>query len=335
MILLAGGFFAGGFFGLIAAVVLARMSPCVLDLREASEVLQQPMDRLPKDRSLSMNLLETLGEPSDRVRAVVDGLCARAEAYGPADEPLVVAVTGTRRSAGTSTLAASMSARFAASGRSVVLVDADPRNSELSHLLAPHGPGKSALRAQAQGKPSHYPDGSGRSPFVSTSIGGLRFVGASSNGDGSPLRRKDVGDIVEAASVVGAEVVVFDDGPLSGAASTSQLAQTADVVVLAVPLRRQDRRGLAAAARQLQNRKGELLAVATPVNDRERIFHRFGHLSMAKLKSAVATKSPQPSTGDSDFLWSRLSSLRARLFHAERLAFLRDEPRDGVVDRAG
>ena len=45
-ILLAGGILAGAFFGLVAAVVLARNSPRVIDLQEASEVLQQPIDVL-------------------------------------------------------------------------------------------------------------------------------------------------------------------------------------------------------------------------------------------------------------------------------------------------
>ena len=65
---------------------------------------------------------------------------------------------------------------------------------------------------------------------------------------------------------------------------------------------------------------------APPRRQRSRV--RGERAAMAKFKSPlVAIKCPHPSTGDSVFLWSVLSSLRARFFHAERLAFRGDDYR--------
>ncbi|MFT3852372.1 MAG: hypothetical protein QM733_06510 [Ilumatobacteraceae bacterium] len=79
----------------------------------------------------------------------------------------------------------------------------------------------------------------------------------------SVLRRDRVAGLVRAASER-ANFVVFDAGPLLDSASSVQLMRMADVVALAVPMRRQRVRHLQAVARQLESARGRLLPVITP-----------------------------------------------------------------------
>ena len=96
---------------------------------------------------------------------------------------------------------------------------------------------------------------------------GVRVVGAGGQAGGPALRRQQVPDLLDAATRL-ASVLVIDAGPVLAAASSAQLAQLADAVVLAVPRRRLLRRTLASVASQLADRRDDLLVVVMPARRR-------------------------------------------------------------------
>jgi hypothetical protein len=90
-------------------------------------------------------------------------------------------------------------------------------------------------------------------------------------------------------------LVIFDAGALFGTASSIHLSQIADVVVLAIPLRRQRVRGLTLVAQQLQSRRGQLLPVATPMK-----FRQWTHTYFPARKNPAATRRHLVTDGSSE-----------------------------------
>ncbi|MFM2071684.1 MAG: hypothetical protein RLZZ623_1947 [Actinomycetota bacterium] len=266
LLLVAGGI-AGVLLGLIVCVLVARLSSKALDENQIAELLgQQLVGEFPSSRVLAKNRRAAIENLPPRVHEFVDFLCVRAEAHARANETLTVVVVGTERSAGTTTLAAAMATRFAANGSQVTLIDVDPRNPELTRLFAAGSPGIPALLATGSDQgalPKRGRDGSRLDPFSPTSIRGLSVIGIGDKADSSGLRRQNVPDIIATASAH-SHVVVFDGGPLMDSASSVQLAQLCDTLVLAVPMRRQLTRTLATIATQVRGRRGELLPVSMP-----------------------------------------------------------------------
>lgn len=269
--LVAGGAIAGMFIGLLLAVTIARLSAKVVGSKQVAEILSQPLvGDFPYSRALAKNPVPIDQVPID-VSAFVDALCVRAEASAHAANALVIVVTGTERSAGSTTLAATMANRFALSGSQVLLVDADTTDPRIS-LAFPNGAGIPAFLAQAAraGDAGRRPVGrSNGEPLATTSIPGLAVLGLGNKLEQQSLRRHNVPQLVEAAAAQ-AHVVIFDGGPLASAASTVQLMQLADTVVLAVPVKRQRVLELEAVARLLHSRRGELLPVSMPASSRGR-----------------------------------------------------------------
>ena len=257
-----GGFFAG----LIGAVLLGRLSPRVLDPAQASEVLGRPVvGEFPRARALAKSRRAALSSLPPNVIPFVDNLCVRAEASARPGASLVVVVAGSERSAGTTTLAAAMANRYAALGSQVLLVDADLRHPEVTALFAPGRPGIAALldhgdETDASGLRRRPSLGD---PFTPSGIPGLSVIGLGDKSASAPLRRQNVQDVVEAASRH-AHVVVFDGGPLLDSATTVQLAQVADAVVLTMPMKRQRMDALAGVVHQIRASRAELLPVGTP-----------------------------------------------------------------------
>ncbi len=257
-----GGFFAG----LVGAVLLGRLSPRILDPAQASEVLGRPVvGEFPRARSLGKSRHAALGNLPSNVIPFVDNLCVRAEATARPGSSLVVVVAGSQRSAGTTTLAAAMANRYAALGSQVLLVDADLRHPEVTALFAPGRPGIAALLNHGDDT-----DASGvrrrpslGDPFTPTGVPGLSVIGLGDKSASAPLRRQNVQDVVEAASRH-AHVVVFDGGPLLDSATTVQLAQVADAVVLTMPMKRQRMDALVGVIHQIRASRAELLPVGTP-----------------------------------------------------------------------
>jgi Mrp family chromosome partitioning ATPase len=256
--ILAAGVLGGLVFGLVLAVVAARLSRKVLDNEEASEILQVPVvGSVPRygisnDRRAVVEYLPANATP------FIDHLRVRTDALDRQHHALVVVVTGTDVSVGTTSLAGALANRFALNGAEVIVVDADPLHPELSQLF----------ELQPAGLPA-YPGGPPRSPGSAsllrpTRVPTLQVVAAADMMEsGSVLRREDVPKLV-ARLDPHADVIIVDGGPFLGAASTVQFAHIADAVVLVIPSGRQQKQALALIGRELREQQPNVLAVTTP-----------------------------------------------------------------------
>lgn len=263
-LVVAGGL-AGAVVGLVVAVIWARLSRKVLDAEHVEELLGRPVvgrfPRLFRSDRTKRNVLQAL--PS-RVVPFVDQLCVRAEANAAPDQPLTVAVVGTERGAAATTVALAMAGRYGANGSSVVLVDADVRGPEISKLFHADG-GIPALLANAVAQAAGKGHRTKLDPFTPTPVGEVKVLGLGDKADGTPLRRQNVADMLAAvAADPTVHVIVIDAGPVLDAASTVQICQLVDAVVLAVPHSNQTVDLLQTVAHQLDGRRGELLPVITP-----------------------------------------------------------------------
>lgn len=292
--IVAAGVLGGALLGLIACVLVARMSSKAIDENQIAELLgQQIVGEFPSSRVLAKSRRAAVENLPPKVHPFVDFLCVRAEAHSRANESLSVVVVGTERSSGTTTLAAAIAARFAANGSQVTLIDVDPRNPELTRLFAAGSPGIPGLLASSGNGalPARGRDGSRVDPFRPTGVRGLSVVGIGDKTDSSGLRRQNVPDIIATASAH-SHVVVFDGGPLMDAASSVQLAQLCDTLVLAVPMRHQLTRSLTTIASQVRGRRGELLPVSMPASRSRR--------SRSSGKSAMSASAPLGLAGEPD-----------------------------------
>ncbi|MEM7272684.1 MAG: hypothetical protein AAF547_06350 [Actinomycetota bacterium] len=258
--LLAGGIFAGFMLGLALAIAWARFSTKVLDEDTASEILGAPVvSEFPHYRSLARQPLAAFQSLPRSAVPIVDQLCVLAEAKAQIDMPLAVAVVGTQRGAGATTLALAMAERFAGAGSSVVLVDADVRDPRVTAIFNATGDGGVPSVVANDGA---LIDQRGRSVFTRTMDPEVSVLGLGANRGAASLRRETVASVLEAARRK-AQIVVFDGGPALDLASTLQLTSLADAVVLSVPLSRQKSDALSDLSRQLGNVRHKLLPVIT------------------------------------------------------------------------
>lgn len=292
--LLAGGIFAGFMLGLALAIAWARFSTKVLDEDSASQILGAPVvSELPHYRSLSRQPLAAFQSLPRSAVPVIDQLCVLAEAKAQIDVPLAVAVVGSQRSAGSTTLALAMAERFAAAGSSVVVVDADVRDPRITAIFNATGDGGVPSVVANDGA---LIDQRGRSVFTRTMDPEVSVLGLGPNRGAAALRRETVAAVLEAARRK-AQIVVFDGGPALDLASTLQLTALADAVVLAVPLSRQKSDDLADLSRQLGSVRHKLLPVITsPARRAARgnIVGADGVISMPSLGAKNATPAVQP-----------------------------------------
>ncbi|MGF1597367.1 MAG: hypothetical protein ACFCVK_10645 [Acidimicrobiales bacterium] len=258
--LLAGGLLAGAILGVVVALLWARFSTKVLDEISAGELLGAPVvSEFPHYRSLARNPLGAFQALPRSAVPGVDQLCVRAEAMARIGEPLIVLVTGTMRTAGSTTLALAMAERFAAGGASVVLVDADVRDPRVTALFNATADGGVPSVITNDGA---LVDQRGRSAFTRTMDPAVSVLGLGPNRGSAALRRDTVPAVLDAARRK-AEIVVVDGGPVLDLASTIQFAALADAVVLAVPLSRQKADALSDMGRQLESVSDKLLPVVT------------------------------------------------------------------------
>ena len=264
----AAGLLAGAFLGLLACVSLLRLSTVSDDMDEVAAMLGGAfVGRFPRIRALARTRRAAVEQLPSRAAAMVDEVCVRAEANASPGQALTVLVAGTERSSGCTTLAASLANRYAANGSQVLLIDVDPRDSELTRLFAPATSGIAGLLALdhelADAGRGPRPRDGFADPFSATTMPGLTVIGIGDKTGVLGFRRQHVPQILAIAAHHG-HVVVFDGGPMMDAASTMQLAQLVDTLVMAVPDRRQPNRVLSVIAAQLRGRRGELLLVAMP-----------------------------------------------------------------------
>lgn len=266
-LLVAVGGIGGLLVGALLAVLRVRLAPTVLDEAEVVDTLGMPIAAtIPFDRSLAAAAPNVLVDQSEIVRSVIDELCVRAEASARSDESFAVVVASAQRVAGGTTLAVALAARYAASGASVLLVDADPRHPDLISSFDIALDRRLELAPSGRTAKTRGSRGPGTRPIITampTSLDQVHVVGLGDLTDAEVIRRQNIPEIIATASQY-ADVVVFDTGPLLDAASTVELTELADAVVFAVPVRRQRSQTLQVAARQLRSCSGLLLPVATP-----------------------------------------------------------------------
>jgi len=252
------GVLGGAVLALLLAVLAARLSRKVLDNQEASEILAVPVVGAVPSYRISSDRRAVIEYLPASATAFVDHLRVRTDALNRRHHALIVVVTGTDVSVGTTSLAGALANRFALNGAEVLVVDADPLHPELTELF----------ELQPAGLPA-YIGGPPRAPGIAallrpTRVPNLQIVAASDMMEGaSVLRREDVPKLLARLDPL-AEVIIVDGGPFLGAASTVQFAHIADAVVLAFPDGRQQKQALALIGRELREKQPNVLAVSTP-----------------------------------------------------------------------
>ena len=281
--LMLAGLLGGPMLGLGLALLSARLSSRVVDTAQVEEMLGQPIAaRLRRIRGLGGNRSDVIRSLPVAAEGAIDLLCVRAEANASPTSALRIAVIGTERGAGSTTLAVAVAGRFARKGSTVVLVDADQNDPEVSEAFrTTTDAGLPALLARVDRISEVKLTGVDRRPRSATHAGNravftpvtpdVRILGQGPKVGQPVLRRSNVPALLERLDNE-AQVIVFDAGPLLDAATTVQIAAAVDAIILAVPFRRQRVSSLEAVARQLQTREGELLPVVTsPAKRRRRV----------------------------------------------------------------
>lgn len=261
--------FAGPLLGLmvgcLAAVGLARASDRVLDADEVSEVLGVPVTGRAVVRASDAAAVLATRVPQE-IAGVTHHLCVRSEASGSSGRALVVVVAGAQGAAGTDVVAAAMSRAFAEAGARTVMLAAGGRPSAQMSEIFGEDVDNIGLLVQLDQSPGVASRSREQLRVLEVGDPAVRFAGPGPGSDGSDLRRQDVASLLHAASL-GADVVIVDAGDLMASAASVRLAQSADVVVLAVPVGRQQRVALSDVAREVRE-LGTVLPVMTRVRSR-------------------------------------------------------------------
>lgn len=255
---LAAGILGGLVLGLILAVIAARLSRRVLDNEDAAEILGVPVVGSVPSYQISSDRRAVIEYLPSRATPFIDHLRVRVDALDRHHHALMVLVTGTDVSVGTTSLAGALANRFALNGAEVIVVDADPHHPELTQLFEVQ---PAAIPAYA-GAPTRAPGVS--SVLRPTRVPSLNVVAAADMMEsGGVLRREDVPKLLARLDPL-ADVIIVDGGPFLGAASTVQFAHIADAVVLAFPAARQQKQALGLIGRELREQQPNVLAVCTP-----------------------------------------------------------------------
>ena len=314
------GVLGGPLLGIGIALLTARMSSKVMDVTQVEEMLGQPIAaKVGRNRGLAAARPDVIRMLPNAAEGAIDLLCVRAEANASPTSSLRIAVIGTQRGAGATTLAVAIAGRFARKGSTVVLVDADQNDPEVSDAFRATGDaGLPALLARADRISDVKFSGTDRRPRSATHAGNrpvytpvtpdLRILGQGPKLTQPVLRRSNVPALLERLDNE-AQVIVFDAGPLLDAATTVQIASAVDAIVLAVPVRRQRVSSLEAVARQLQTREGELLPVITSP-DRRRQGGRRRDEAAPVVDAIEQSSSVDPGSGSGG---SAVRTARARL----------------------
>jgi capsular polysaccharide biosynthesis protein/Mrp family chromosome partitioning ATPase len=255
-----GGGLVGLLLGLAVAVMLARLSGRIVDMREVEEALGASVTAdIPRVGGLEplKGLLDKLPIELDES---IDQLCVRAESKGSPGKTLTIAVVGTMRPSGVTTLAVALAARFNELGSSVVLVDADLANSAITRTFAPSGLGIPALLANdnidtRSGKSRPQQD-----PYVS--YGTVHVLGLGARNGRASLPRAQVAEVIDGASRE-AQIVVIDAGEALDSSSALEICRLVDVVIVAVPVKKQRRQILEEIGGELSGRARSILPVIT------------------------------------------------------------------------
>lgn len=259
------GFLGGLIIGALVAVGLARSSTTVLDADEVERLLNIPIaGSLPKDRLSDRRELLLSSPLSPSTEVAIEALCVRSEASGGTRTPLTIVVTSADKNAGATTIAAAMARRIATETR-VILIDVCTSDPELSRLIGSEADGVAQF-LEPDGLAHRHANGTLQTMLhsVPSPQSSLQVAGLGDHSDRVRIRREDVASLIQAAGVR-ADVVVVDAGRLMSSASNVQLAELADVVILAIPIKRQRSATLRVVGQELRRASGAVFPVLTPV----------------------------------------------------------------------
>lgn len=267
------GLMAGLLLGVAAAILVARFSGLVIDRFEFESILGLRLSgEFPHSSTLARSRLSALNKLATRQERMIDRLTVRAEANTVEDRGMIVAVVGTQRGAGTTTLALALASRFADSESNAVLVDFDYQDPALTRGFGGFGDGGlpailSLIDQEAdRNRPYSAHERSRRIDptvvYADRPKPHLRVVGIGSSEEARVVRRADVSRLLTYLASEG-DVVVVDGGPLFESATAEQLLRLADVVVLAAPARRLRTSTLDAVSRLIVGRADAVLPVMT------------------------------------------------------------------------
>lgn len=248
----------GLMMGLVGAIVAARVSRRIIRPDEAVAILDRPLfGVMPRQGALRSHRDEALRSPSRAVASFIDELCVMAEVHSAPGEGLIVLVAGSQRSSGTTTTAVTMATRMAAGGCTVLLIDADARDSEITSLF----PADYGLSNMASAEP--VPPRGVSAEVPQSGVPGLVVVGLHNLADRTALRRGNVAQFARKASRL-FDVVVFDGGALLGSAAAAHLAEVSDVVVMPFPTHHQSIQQLERVGQRLTAHAREAIVIAVP-----------------------------------------------------------------------
>jgi Mrp family chromosome partitioning ATPase len=269
---LAGAFF-GLLLGIAIAILWAQLSSYTFAPQQVAQALGHPVvGTFRRSRHLATQRTKALSALPTSTVGVIDQLCVRAEANAGSNGTLTVAVVGTERNAGCSTLAAALAGRFAASGTRVLLIDADQHEPELTRELGgTRSGGIPALLATTDTGPAAGTRRSRRAEtiYTPTPEPDVMLLGHGSNLDAATLHRTEVRPLLEVTSA-DSPLVTVDAGSVLDSAVAVQFCHQVDTVVLAVPLRHQRKDGLEVVSRQLRGSRAAILPVVTEPHRRFR-----------------------------------------------------------------
>lgn len=234
----------GGFgLGCLIALMWNRFSAKVADEAMVSEILGLPIaGTVPPARGLAKLPISALTDPPEPLRGQIQRIAVAAEAQGPVDRPTRVVVVGAQRGAGTTTLAMLVAHEFISSDATVALVDADPKSSRLTEIVG-------STNATFDDLVHVDLD---RMASEAVLIGPTTPAGR--------LRRGEIEPFFDALAK-STRIVVVDGGSVLSAATTVDLCYAADVVILAVPTRRQNIAALQAVGRAVT--RSDVMVVTT------------------------------------------------------------------------
>lgn len=268
-LILGASLFVGLIAGALAAVALARRSGRVLDTDDVEEALGIPIAAtLPRSSRTADRSSLLVEPPGDSLVPTIHELCVRAEA-SESDDGLTVAVIGTAAGAGATEIAAAMATHLGGQGVDVLLVDLDTVHPELSRLAGMASNGSSTLfRTDRTNKSLPSQDGASarvKVDAIKKNAAGVAFAGVGT--EPGRISRESMERVVTSLRR-SAAVVVIDGGAMMDAASSVRLAEVADVVVLAVPIKRQRASTLVIVGQQLRLSAATVLPVITRTSDR-------------------------------------------------------------------
>jgi Mrp family chromosome partitioning ATPase len=263
----------GLLLGIVLALVLDRFDTRVRRREDVEQVLGAPVvAEIPRasrreqaPAAVTDNPTGASAESFRSLRSALTLLPARSLTHGAALEgppavhqppSSVVLFSGCRGGEGTSSTVVNLAATFAASGRQVLLVDADLRSPRLSELLGvPPAPGLADL---ASGVVDDDVPVDLEEYLRDTSLAGVRLLGAGRLEQSSGVLPTRLGPIVASARRL-ADVVLIDSAPLSGLTGAVELMPYVDSAVLVVRTERTAAQSISQAGQVLSRMRVPVL----------------------------------------------------------------------------